>query len=273
MAIYVVQNKWDGSTWQDGGVFNIGNRQDQLPAEVNIMSVDHGRTLTGTMTYVDENPIGLQCTLTTMSSYRCVNQWGGRWAPWHDAGQFLLGALGNHGLVALQIKSADRGHTFTGTMTHAGQNPVEFMATLANSIPYAAKNVWGNASGRFVGSSELHPGGEWVLGCSADGRRVVALSVTSDDEGATLKGTMTYVGEGPIGFRGKRTMVNTYVVENQRGGSSAPWIPGGTFVLGCRGDQGVVSIQITSNDDGASLEGQMIYAREGVMGLSLKAFG
>jgi hypothetical protein len=32
---------------------------------------------------------------------------------------------------------------------------------------------------------------------------VVALNVASNDGGATLNGTNTYAGEGPIGFKGK----------------------------------------------------------------------
>jgi hypothetical protein len=201
MSTYTVQNQWGGSSapWHDGGVFNIGNRQGQLPVAVDISSADGGKTFSGTMTYVGEGPIGLRCTQTTMNSYTAQNQWGGNSAPWHV-------------------------------------------------------------------------GGEWVLGCRAPGQAVVSIQVGSTDNGATLNGTMTYAGEGPIGFRGIRTMANTYVVENQWGGNSAPWHPGGTFVLGCRGTQGVVSIQATSNDNGASFSGQMTYAGEGPIGLNLKAF-
>ncbi len=268
MSTYTVQNQWGGSSapWHDGGVFNIGNRQGQLPVAVDISSADGGKTFSGTMTYVGEGPIGLRCTQTTMNSYTAQNQWGGSSAPWHEAGQFLLGARSGQNMVALKISSADGGKTFTGTMTYAGEGPIGFQGALSNSTPYAAQNQWGG------NSAPWHVGGEWVIGCRAPGQAVVSIQVGSTDNGATLNGTMTYAGEGPIGFRGTRTMANTYVVENQWGGDSAPWHPGGTFVLGCRGTQGVVSIQATSNDNGASFSGQMTYAGEGPIGLNLKAF-
>ena len=52
MSTYTVQNQWGGSSapWHDGGVFNIGNRQGQLPEAVDISSADGGKTFSGTMT-------------------------------------------------------------------------------------------------------------------------------------------------------------------------------------------------------------------------------
>jgi OAA-family lectin sugar binding domain len=66
---------------------------------------------------------------------------------------------------------------------------------------------------------------------------------------------MTYADEGLIGFRGTRTMANTYQVENRWGGPTAPWHPGGQFVIGCRGDaQGVIAVHAQSTD-GSHLNG------------------
>ena len=103
--------------------------------------------------------------------------------------------------------------------------------------------------------------------CHDDATHVVALDVSSPDGGRSLTGTMTYAGEGPIGFRGTRTMANTYSVVNQWGGDHAPWHPGGDWVLGCRGKQGVVAI--TAKGDGHGLHGTMTYAGEGKIGLAL----
>jgi hypothetical protein len=78
---------------------------------------------------------------------------------------------------------------------------------------------------------------------------------------------MTYSGEGSIGLRGVLIMANTYEVENQWGGSSAPWHPGGQWVIGCRGSQGVVAVKAKGDESG--LEGTMTYAGEGPIGLKL----
>jgi len=264
MSLYNVQNQWGGNSapWQAGGIFNIGNREGQLPIALQITSNDGGKTFSGTMTYVNEGPIGFRGTLVTMNTYQCENQWGGNNAPWHDAGLFLLGARSGQNAVAFDIKSTDGGKSFSGTMTYAGEGPIGFKGVHAEGYAYTALNQWGG------NSAPWNPGGEWVLGCRAN-QLVVALNVISGDNGKSLTGTMTYAGEGPIGFRGTLTMANTYQVENQWGGNNAPWQPGGQFVIGCRGSQGVVAVNATSSD-GKNLNGTMTYAGEGAIGLQLK---
>ena len=84
---------------------------------------------------------------------------------------------------------------------------------------------------------------------------------------------MTYKGEGPIGFKASLTQGNTYIVENQWGGSFAPWHPGGTWLIGSRGGQHVVAIAVTSSDDGKTLNGTMTYAGEGPIGFKSEAIG
>ena len=261
MTLYNVQNQWGGNQapWHDGGIFNIGNRGKQLPIALKATSADKGKSFTGTMTYVGEGPIGLRASLVTMNTYHVENQWGGSGAPWHDAGLFLLGARNGQNAVAFDITSADKGQSFTGTMTYAGEGPIGFKGGHADGEAFVATNTWGGTG--------PHAGGEWVLGCRAN-QAVVKLDVHSPDGGRTLLGTMTYAGEGSIGFRGTRTMANTYAVENQWGGDHAPWHPGGQFVIGCRGSQGVVAVQAESTD-GAILHGVMTYAGEGPIGLTL----
>lgn len=58
---------------------------------------------------------------------------------------------------------------------------------------YSVKNQWGSSSAPW------HQGGQWVIGGRSN-QDVIALNVKSEDGGKTLKGTMTYKGEGPIGF-------------------------------------------------------------------------
>ncbi|HYY27948.1 MAG TPA: hypothetical protein VE860_08395, partial [Chthoniobacterales bacterium] len=124
-------------------------------------------------------------------------------------------------------------------------------------VPYVIENKWG-------GDSAWHPGGMWLIG-GRNGQAVVAIDVTSPDNGATLNGMITYKGEGPIGFRGRATGSNNYIVENQWGDDSA-WHPGGTWVLGGRDNQPVVAINVTSPDNGATLNGTITYKGEGPIG-------
>jgi hypothetical protein len=124
---------------------------------------------------------------------------------------------------------------------------------------YAVQNQWGGTSAPW------HDGGTWVIG-ARDNQHVIALNVSSTDGGQTLNGTMTYEGEGPIGFKATLVTPNCYRVENQWGGSSAPWHAAGTWLLGCRKNQNVVAIDIASSDNGQNLSGTMTYDGEGPIG-------
>lgn len=121
------------------------------------------------------------------------------------------------------------------------------------------ENQWGGSDAPW------QPGGVWRIGGRSD-QRVTALNVSSDDGGQTLAGTMTYEGEGPISFMGYLVSPNTYIVENQWGGSDAPWHPGGIWVLGGRDAQNVVAIDVSSDDGGLTLNGTMTYDGEGPIG-------
>ncbi|OQW45392.1 MAG: hypothetical protein A4S12_12820 [Proteobacteria bacterium SG_bin5] len=195
-----------------------------------------------------------------MTVYTIQNQWGGNSAPWHDGGVINIGNRGNQLPVALNIHSGDGGRSFTGTMTYVGEGPIGFRGTLVTNNCYHCENQWGGDQAPW------HDAGLFLLG-GRDNQRPVAFALQSHDAGNTIEGTMTYAGEGPIGFRGTRTLSDTYSVANQWGGDQAPWHPGGTWVLGCRGTQLVTAISFTAN--GANLSGTMNYAGEGPIGLQL----
>jgi len=263
MTVFAIQNQWGGSgaPWHEGGIFNIGNRTDQRPIALKIQSGDGGNSFTGTMTYQGEGPIGVRATLVTTNTYRVENQWGGSSAPWHDAGLFLLGARNGQNAVAFDLHSNDQGQTLTGTMRYQGEGDIGVKAAVSDGVAYDAQSRWGGDQ------APLHPGGQWVLGCRPD-QPVVALDLSSGDAGKTLAGSITYKGEGPINFRGTLIMANTYSVVNQWGGSDQPWHPGGTWVLGCRTNQGVVAINAKGN--GVEIDGTMTYQGEGPIGLELE---
>lgn len=132
-------------------------------------------------------------------------------------------------------------------------------AAHAQANSYTVTNQWGG------NAAPWNPGGTWVLGGRSN-QSVVAIQATSPDGGQTLTGTMTYNGEGPIGFRAKATGNNQYAVENQWGGASAPWQPGGTWVIGGRSGQAVVALDVKSADQGKSLTGTVTYKGEGPIG-------
>ncbi|NEN91768.1 MAG: lectin OAA [Okeania sp. SIO3H1] len=127
--------------------------------------------------------------------YQVENQWGGNNAPWHNGGTWVMGCRPNQNIVAINIKSDDGGKTFHGNMTYANEGPIGFRATLSDGNNYAVENQWGGDDAPW------HNGGQWIIGGRST-QNVVELKVKSDDGGNTLNGTMTYQGEGPIGFKG-----------------------------------------------------------------------
>ncbi len=259
--LYHVQNQWGGDSapWHEGGAWIIGCRSNQRVVEVKVSSNDNGRTLSGTMTYAGEGPIGFKADLTLNNTYEVQNQWGGDSAPWHPGGTWLIGCRDGQNVVAINIESSDGGATFKGTMTYAGEGPIGFKAEAVDGGVYDVQNQWGGDSAPW------HPGGVWVLGCRGN-QTVVAVKVSSDDGGRSLQGTMTYINEGPIGFKGSQIVSATYDVQNQWGGDSAPWHPGGSWVIGCRTGQNVIGLDIASSDNGKNLQGTMTYAGEGPIG-------
>jgi hypothetical protein len=258
---YQVENQWGGHSapWNQGGIFVIGGRSDQCVVALNIMSGDGGRSLTGTMTYQGEGPIGFRGTLLGSNNYAVENQWGGVDAPLHPGGQWVIGYRVNQNVIAVDVKSSDDGATLTGTMTYNGEGPIGFNATQTEATVYSVENQWGG------NQAPWHGGGTWVMGARAE-QPVVAVDISSSDGGATLTGTMTCNGEGPIGFKGTRQGANNYAVENQWGGNQAPWQRGGQWIIGYRTDQNVVGVNVKSSDKGLTLAGTMTYANEGPIG-------
>ena len=260
---YQVENQWGGdrAPWNEGGKWVIGSRKDQPVVALNVQSGDGGQTLAGTMTYAGEGPIGFRGQLLGSNNYIVENQWGGDDAPWNPGGVFVLGYRVGQNVVAIEVDSSDEGATLNGTMTYAGEGPIGFKAAQTEGEAYLVENQWGGDDAPW------HPGGVFAIG-ARNGQGVVALDVSSSDNGQTLAGTMTYAGEGPIGFRGTLQGANNYAVENQWGGDDAPWHPGGLWIIGYRTGQNVVAIDVTSPDEGETLNGTMTYSGEGPIGFN-----
>jgi hypothetical protein len=269
-SVYYVQNQWGGdrAPWHDGGAWVLGIRgsKGQYVVALDIRSGDEGKSYSGTMTYSGEGPIGFRATQITGNSYAVENQWGGDDAFWHPGGTWLIGGRDQH-CIAVNIQSADNGKTLTGTMTYTGEGPIGFKAEMqAGHNAYITENQWGGDNAPW------NPGGVWILG-GREEQNMVHAELTSDDKGHSLHGMMTYNGEGPIGFRGERhgdNEGNNYHVDNQWGGSDAPWHVGGIYGIGAREHQHVVALNIKSDDEGKTLSGTMTYYGEGPIGFRAK---
>jgi hypothetical protein len=171
----------------------------------------------------------------------------------------VVGALIYLAIRASQSPPPQPAPIAAATPSHSALTAPAQVATIPSYVtpmPYVIENQWGGSAAPW------HPGGTWLIG-GRNGQAVVAIDVTSSDNGATLNGTITYKGEGPIGFHGRAIGGNNYIVEDQWGGNSAPWQPGGTWVLGGRDNHPVVAINVKSPDDGATLTGTMAYRAEG----------
>jgi hypothetical protein len=77
---------------------------------------------------------------------------------------------------------------------------------------------------------------------------------------AVLEGSL-----GLFSFKEKKFM-SKYAVENQWGGNSAPWHPGGEWVIGGRDSQNVVALSVKSEDGGLTLSGTNTDIDEGPIG-------
>ena len=121
---------------------------------------------------------------------------------------------------------------------------------------YNTQVQWGGSSAPW------NQGGVWTIGCRGPSQLVVNVDLHSDDEN-TLRGEITYSGEGPIGFQGTQTQKNHYTTQNQWGGNSAPWHDGGIWVIGDRPNQNVIKFTAHSSDNGKTLVGSIQYSGEG----------
>lgn len=261
MSVYQVENQWGGSSapWHQGNTWILGGRPEQPVVAVNFKSDDHGETLQGTINYKGEGPIGFKAAHLYANVYNVEVQWGGDNQPWHEDGQWVIGGRDTQRCVQLNIE-ADANNLLVGEMIYSGEGPIGFKGTPAPT--YVVENQWG-------GNSEpWHPGGIWALSGRSN-QDVVAMDIKSNDNGKTFEGSMTYKGEGPIGFKGVLAEGNNYEVSNQWGGSSAPWHRGGNLIIGARKNQKVVALKFDSSD-GKELKGDMTYSGEGPIGFKAK---
>ncbi|WP_435261164.1 lectin OAA family protein [Tenacibaculum sp. nBUS_03] len=250
MSIYQVQNKWGDSPLQQGGIFVLGSRSNQELVDININSTDGGKTLTGTITYKGEGPIGFKGVQVAGNNYKVENEWSN---TWNDGGNWVIGARDGQNVVALKVSAVENTKDLKGEVTYEGEGPIVFQGKETAGSAFEVQNQWGGPN------SPWNPGGVFVLG-SRDKQQPIALDIKSNDEGQTFTGTMTYEGEGPIDLEATFVMGNVYSVQNKWGG---PWHSAGYFIIGARENQRAVELKVSSNNEGQTLTGKMTYKGEG----------
>lgn len=265
--LYLVENQWGSSDseWQPGGLWVLGGREGQPVVAVNIASADEGATFDGEITYAGEGSIKFHGVQEYTNTYSVQVQWGSDTTVWNDGGLWVIGGRVDQALVAANVALADDG-TLTGEITYAGEGPIQFQGTPVVGGVYYTENHWGEADAAW------NPGGVWTFGGRGE-QQVVSITAESADDGQTLEGEMTYDGEGPIRFRATHLVSNVYVVENQWGSEDSDWQPGGYWLLGGRGEQRIVGIEVAAVDN--SLQGTITYAGEGpidFMGLPVQTW-
>jgi len=127
------------------------------------------------------------------------------------------------------------------------------------SNQYSVKVQWGGDHAPWNNA------GNWTIG-ERPNQHVIDIQIDSTDNGASFNGTVTYSGEGAIGFQAHKTEGHTYSVKYQWGGDSAPWNQGGHFILGDRPNQALIGFHAHSGDNGKTLHGTAQYTGEGPIG-------
>jgi hypothetical protein len=262
--LYYVQNQWGSDpTWHNGGAWVIGALASQPITSLQVSSEDGGKTLQGYYHYNNRGPFQFRATQTMLNVYEVEYEPGSDEGNlWKPAGTWLLGLRDTQSIVAIDISSEDNGDTFSGTITYAGEGPIAFQAQAHNGGVYDVENQWAS-------DPNAHQGGVWTLGYRHN-QAIESISISSEDGGQSLTGTITYVGEGPIDFRATLRVSsasesnlyqsNTYIVENKWG---ADWQEGGLWVIGGRAEQRIIALEATSEDGGNTLKGTNTYAGEG----------
>lgn len=116
---------------------------------------------------------------------------------------------------------------------------------------YRVQNRWG---GEHIPWQE---GGLFKIG-NASEQPLIALNLTSNDQGKTLSGTAKYQGEPSkeVNLKATHQSQNVYLVEINQRDQTSQWL------LGSRKHQKIIALAIESADEGDTLAGKITYAGE-----------
>ncbi|HKP76690.1 MAG TPA: hypothetical protein VJT67_14265 [Longimicrobiaceae bacterium] len=129
---YLASTKWGGAagTWQSAGTWVLPTSIAQL----GVTSSDGGQTLSGSYSTLNQSPLQVQLTLVTNpstdpNSYTSQTQPSGGtgWQPgptWQFGGGSVVSLI-------LSSNNPPEGYTVAGSITHAGQGPLDLKAVPA----------------------------------------------------------------------------------------------------------------------------------------------
>lgn len=221
---------------------------------IDIKSENGGKSLFGTMSYSEGDPIAIFSELHATNGAGNVaveNQLDKVWEP---AGRWVIGGRRRQNVISLELTSSDNGKTLDGTMAYDGENEIRVHSTRTNGVAYDVDNQMG---GPFQGD------GAWVLGTRGDKKQyLVGVDIATRNNGRTLDGTITYDREGPLRFRATQLVDNSYQTEVYFGDD---WHEDGIWLIGSR-EKRVTQVTIESRDRGQTLSGLLEYDGEDPVG-------
>ncbi|MEM7802351.1 MAG: hypothetical protein AAF633_24375, partial [Chloroflexota bacterium] len=134
--------------------------------------------------------------------------WGEVDGAWLDFGSIEIKALCAQPLAFLKFKLEGDGK-LTGRVSYGSEGFVEFIGA-----PTSEENVYAVTHKQNRDFLSQYPNAEWAFGARRD-KKIVALSLKSDDRGQTFSGSIQYEGEGSIDIKGNIPAVKPFLVENE----------------------------------------------------------
>ncbi|MCB8945673.1 MAG: hypothetical protein H6658_18135 [Ardenticatenaceae bacterium] len=129
--------------------------------------------------------------------------WGDVAGKWLDFGVLRNRSLRGQAITALKISSGDEGKRLVGKVAYHGEGYVDFEAVWAEPNRYEVIHRLNEQD------LERYPNGRWLLG-GRDDKKIIAMDVTSADNGRSFTGTITYAGEPPINIKGHRATTTLF---------------------------------------------------------------
>ncbi|MEM7133316.1 MAG: hypothetical protein AAF702_43860 [Chloroflexota bacterium] len=149
-----------------------------------------------------------------------------------------------------QLYEGERLFVFTSASSPMEKGSNEWIITLSETNGDVAPDDQPNYTDYYIWR-DLN--GTWIdSGIFRLNQPIFVLNVTSEDEGETLEGDVTYVGKETK--KDVKVTWDEYTTYSDAGKSGHVWLLGG------RVSQKVTSLLISSDDNGRSIKGQIIYA-------------
>lgn len=123
------------------------------------------------------------------NNYKAENDWGSSMR--NPAGTWTFGCRYQH-VIMLNVYSNDGGKTLKGSLQYDGLPEMEVIATLIDKYTYMVQESY-----RPV--TLWKPGGTWLMGRNPN-KNLVAVNISSFNNGLELRGTITYSEEAAMKF-------------------------------------------------------------------------